>query len=102
MLADERLVISGVSDKRAGMSSPRMGERYVEEQAARKFFDDHFVVEADDRAGREDRQAQMVLENWIESGDYDEKLTIRRPAKRNCRLGGLRAEALIRKEASRD
>jgi hypothetical protein len=29
---------------------------------------------SDYRAGREDRQATMVLENWIESGDYDEKL----------------------------
>ena len=103
VLADDRFVISGVSDKRAGMSSPRMGEGYVEEQHARKFFDSHFVVEADDparanlivhvaavvppispvvtaadlsdyRAGREDRQAKMVLENWIDSGDYDEKL----------------------------
>lgn len=103
VLADDRLVISGVSDKRAAMSSPRMGEGYVEDQVAQKFFDDHFVVEAEDRAranlivhvamvvppispvviaadlsdyraGREDRQAQMVLENWIASGDYDEKL----------------------------
>lgn len=103
VLADDRFVISGVSDKRAGMSSPRMGEGYLEEQVARKFFDDHFVVEADDparanlivhvatvvppispvviaadlsdyRAGREDRQARVVLENWVDSGDYDEKL----------------------------
>jgi excisionase family DNA binding protein len=103
VLADDRFVISGVSDKRAGMSSPRMGEGYVEEQHARKFFDDHFVVEAGDRAsanfivhvamavppispvviaadlsdyraGREDRQAHVVLENWINSGDYDAKL----------------------------
>lgn len=102
-LADDRFVISGISDKRAGMSSPRIGEGYVEEQHARKFFDDHFVVEADGRAranlivhvadvvppispvvvaadladyraGREDRQAQAVLEEWIDSGDYDEKL----------------------------
>lgn len=100
-LADERLVISGVSDQRAGMSSPHMGEGYVNEQAARSFFNDYFVVETDDRvraniivhvslvvppitplviaadladyrAGREDRQAQVVLENWIASGDYDE------------------------------
>lgn len=103
VLADERLVISGVSDKRAGMSSPRIAEGYVDAQAARKFLKDHFVVDADNsaranlivhvamvvppispvviaadlsdyRAGREDRQAQVVLENWIESGDYDEKL----------------------------
>lgn len=101
VLADDRLVISGVSDKRAGMSSPRMGEGYLEEQVARTFFDDHFIVEADSRAnlivhvavivppispvliaadlsdyraGREDHQAQVVLENWIDSGDYDEKL----------------------------
>lgn len=102
-LADDRFVISGVSDKRAGMSSPRMGEGYLEEQVTRKFFDDHFVVEADEparanlivhiatdvppispvviaadlsdyRAGREDRQARVALENWIDSGDYDEKL----------------------------
>ena len=103
VFADDRFVISGVSDKRAAMSSPRLGEGYVEEQVARKFFDDHFIVEAADRAranlivhvadvvppispvviaadlsdycaGREDRQAQMVLDNWIDSGDYDEKL----------------------------
>lgn len=103
VLADDRLIISGVSDKRAGMSSPRMGEGYVDEQVARDFVDDHFIVEADDRAranlivhvamivppispvviaadlsdyraGREDRQAQMVLKNWIDSRDYDEKL----------------------------
>lgn len=103
VLADDRFIISGISDKRAGMSSPRMGEGYVDEQVARKFLDDHFVVEADDRAranlivhvaavvppispvvitadlsdyraGREDRQAQMVLESWIDSGDYDDKL----------------------------
>lgn len=103
VLADDRLVLSGVSDKRAGMSSPRIAEGYVDEQVARKFFNDHFVVDADNSAranfiahvakvvppispiliaadlsdyrnGREDRQAQAVLENWIESGDYDEKL----------------------------
>lgn len=103
VLADDRLVISGVSDKRVGMSSPGMGEGYLEELAARKFFDDHFVVEADDRAranlivhvatvvpsispvvlaadlsdyrgGREDRQARVVLGNWVETGDYDENL----------------------------
>ena len=103
VLADVRLVISGVSDKSAGMWSPRMGEGYVDAKVAETFFDDHFIVEADDRAranlivhvamvvpqisplliaadlsdyraGREDRQARMVLENWIDSGDYDEKL----------------------------
>ena len=103
VLADDRLVISGVSDKRAGMWSPRMGEGYVDEKIAQKFFDDHFIVEADDRAranlivhvaaaippisplviaadladyraGREDRQARVVLQNWIDSGDYDEQL----------------------------
>jgi hypothetical protein len=108
VLVDARLTISGVSDKRAGMSSPRMGEGYVEEEAARKFFEDHFIVEADGnanliahvatavppisplviaadlsdyRAGREDRQAQLVLEDWLASGDYDEKLLFgrRRP-----------------------
>lgn len=107
-LADDRLVISGISDKRAGMSSDRVGEGYVDEQVADDFFDDHFVVEAqeranliihvavvvppispvviaadlsDYRAGREDRQARVVLENWIESGDYDENLLFgrRRP-----------------------
>lgn len=103
VLADDRLVISGVSDKRAGMWSPRIGEGYVDEKVARKFFDDHFIVEADDRsranlivhaamivpkispvviaadlsdyrAGREDRQARMVLESWLDSGEYDENL----------------------------
>ena len=103
VFADARFVISGVSDKRAGISSPRIAEGYVHEQVVRKFFDDHFIVEADDRAhanlivhvavivppisplvvaadlsdfraGREDRQAQLVLEDWIDSGDYDEKL----------------------------
>lgn len=98
--ADERIVLSGVSDKRAGMSSPRVGEGYVDEQAAGQFFDDYFIVEADSRAranlivhvalvippispvviaadlsdyrgGREDRQALFVLKNWIDSGDYD-------------------------------
>lgn len=103
VLADDRLVLSGVSDKRAGMSSPRIAEGYIDAQAAREFFEDHFAVDADNsaranliahvamvvpaispvviaadlsdyRAGREDRQAQVVLDNWIESGDYDEKL----------------------------
>ena len=103
VLADDHLVVSGVSDKRAGMWSPHMGEGYVDEEAAQRFFDDHFIVEAADRAranfivhvamvvpqisplviaadladyraGREDRQARMVLENWIDSGGYDEKL----------------------------
>ena len=103
VLADDRLVLSGVSDKRAGMSSPRITEGYIDAQAAREFFEDHFAVDAgnsaranliahvamivppispvviaadlsDYRAGREDRQAQVVLDNWIESGDYDEKL----------------------------
>ena len=103
VLADDRFIISGISDKRSGMSSPRVGEGYVDEQVARKFFADHFVVEADDRsranlivhvavnvppispvllaadlseyrAGREDRQAQVLLKNWIDSGNYDEKL----------------------------
>jgi hypothetical protein len=109
VLADDRFIVSGISDKRAGMSSSHMGEGYVEEHGARKFFDDHFVVEADDRAranlivhvamavppispvviaadlsdyraGREDRLAQMVLENWIDSGDYDKKLLFGRAA----------------------
>ena len=103
VLADDRLILSGVSDKRAGMSSPRIAEGYIDAQAARKFFEDHFAVDADNsaranliahvamvvppispvviaadlsdyRAGREDRQAQVVLDNWIESRDYDEKL----------------------------
>lgn len=103
VLADEHLVLSGVSDKRAGMSSPRIAEGYIDEQVARKFFEHHFAVDADNsaranlivhvamvvppispvviaadlsdyRAGREDRQAHVALENWIESGDYDEKL----------------------------
>lgn len=107
-LVDDRLVISGISDKRAGMSSARVGEGYVDEQVADNFFDDHFIVEAkeranliihvavvvppissvviaadlsDYRAGREDRQARVVLENWIESGDYDGNLLFgrRRP-----------------------
>ncbi len=85
------------------MSSSRMGEGYVDEQAAREFFEEHFVVEAADRsranlivhvavvvpsispvviaadlsdyrAGREDRQAQSVLGNWIDSVDYDESV----------------------------
>lgn len=109
VLADDRFVMSGVSDKRAGMSSPRTGEGYVAEQAARKVFGDHFVVEAEDRAGanlvvhvaavvppispvviaadlsdyragREDRQAKMVLENWIDSADYDKKFLFGRAA----------------------
>lgn len=109
VLADDRFVISGISDRRPGMSSPRMGEGYVDEQVVRKFLDDHAVVEADDRsranlivhvavnvpsispvviaadladycAGREDRQAQMVLENWIDSGDYDKTLLLGRAA----------------------
>ena len=109
VLADNRFIISGVSDKRAGMSSPRMGEGYVEGQVARKFLEDHFVVEADVRAranlivhvadvvppispvviaadladyraGREDRQAKMILEIWIDSGDYDKKLLFGRAA----------------------
>ena len=103
VLADDRFVISGVSDKSAGMWSPRMGEGYVDEKIAPKFLADHFIVEADDRAranliihvaevvppisplviaadladyraGRDDRQAQVVLQNWIDTGEYDEKL----------------------------
>jgi excisionase family DNA binding protein len=103
VLADERLVISGVSDQRAGMSSPRIAEGYVDEQNAPKYFDEYFVVDADSRAsanfiahvavvvppispiviaadladyraGREDRQAQTVLRDWIESGAYDDNL----------------------------
>lgn len=91
------------------MSSPRLGEGYVEEHVARKFFDDHFIVEAADRVranlivhiaavvptispiviaadladyrtGREDRQARVILENWIDSGDYDKKLLFGRAA----------------------
>lgn len=103
VLADDRLIISGISDRRAGMSSPRIGEGYVEEQVAGEFFNEHFVVEAADRsganlivhvaalvppssplliaadlsdyrAGREDGQARMVLRDWLDSGDYDESL----------------------------
>lgn len=103
VLADERLVVSGVSDKRAHMPSSHTGEGYVEESVAREFFDDHFVVEADDRtranliihvvpvippisplviaadlsdyrSGREDSQAQRVLATWIESGEFTEEL----------------------------
>lgn len=101
--ADDRLIISGISDRRAGVSSPRMGEGYINEDVARGFLDDHFIVEADNRAranliahvatvvppispvviaadlsdyraGREDRQALLVLESWLDSGDYDEDL----------------------------
>lgn len=103
VLADTRFVQSGISDKRAGMSSPHVGEGYVDQKIAQKFLADHFIVEAEDparanlivhvaadippisplviaadladyRAEREDRQAQVVLQNWIDSGDYDEKL----------------------------
>lgn len=102
-LADDRLVISGVSDKRAGMSSPQFGEGYLDESIAPKFIEDYFIVEADNparanlivhvaaaippmspiviaadladyRAGREDRQAAVVLADWINSGDYNENL----------------------------
>lgn len=102
-LTDDRLVISGVSDKRAGMWSPRIGEGYVDEKVAQKFFADHFIVGTDDRSrsnlivhvaivvppisplliaadlsdyrgGREDRQARAVLEDWLGSGDHDEDL----------------------------
>lgn len=102
-LADERLVISGVSDVRASMSSPLLGEGYVDKQIARAFFDDHLAIETDSRARvnlivhvaeivppispvviaadladhhaiREDRQSFVALKDWIDFGDYDEKL----------------------------
>ncbi|WP_375001123.1 excisionase family DNA-binding protein [Aeromicrobium sp. CTD01-1L150] len=106
-MADHRLAASGVSDPRAGMASPGMGEGYVDEQLAAPFFAEHFAVDADSsvpanlivhvarrvppispvliaadladyRAGREDGQAHVVLAEWIESGDYDEDLVFGR------------------------
>ena len=103
VLADPRLIISGVSHRVAGMSSPRMGEGYVDERNAQEFFDDHFIIQPDDRAranlvvhvamvipkispiviaadladyreGREDRQARRVLEQWLASDEYDPSL----------------------------
>lgn len=110
VLADERLVLSGVSDIRCGMTSAHFGEGYLDERIAQKFFDDYLVVETRDRATvnlivhvaasvppvsrvliaadlsefgapREEGQAHVVLEEWINSGDYDEKLLFgrRRP-----------------------
>lgn len=103
VLADDRLILSGVSDIRCGMASPHFGEGYLDEWIAEKFFDDYLVVETRDRAtvnlivhvattvppvsplliaadlsdfgaGRGEGQAHVVLEEWIDSGDYDEEL----------------------------
>lgn len=103
VLADKRLLPSGVSDVRAAMSSARMGEGYVAQGAASQFFVDHFAVESDNRvranlivhvagfvpplsallvaadlaeyrAEREDRQSAAVLRDWFTSDDYDADL----------------------------
>jgi len=103
VLADPRLIISGVSHRAAGMSPPRMAEGYVDERNAQQFFDDQFIVQADDCAranlvvhvameipkispiviaadladyheGREDRQVRRVLEQWLASDVHDPDL----------------------------
>ena len=103
VLADDRLALSGASDRLAAMSSPHLAEGYVAEADAQKFFADHFAVESDDRSranlivhvavvvppaspvlvaadladyrgGREDRQARSLLKDWFDSGDYDADL----------------------------
>lgn len=103
VLADDRLALSGVSERLAAMSSPNLVEGYVAEPDAPKFLADHFAVESDDRSranlivhvaevvppaspvlvaadladyrgGREDRQARALLKDWFDSGDYDADL----------------------------
>lgn len=101
--ADDRLVLTGVSDRLANMSSPHLVEGYVAAADAARFFVDHFAVESDDRSranlivhvaealppaspvlvaadladyrgGREDRQARSLLKDWFDSGDFDADL----------------------------
>lgn len=98
ILADERLVLSGVSHRRSGMCSSQVAEGYVDEMDADAFLASHFIVPApssaranviihvaspvppvsplliaadlaDYRADREDNQARQILLDWFDSKD---------------------------------
>ena len=103
--ADARLVLSGLSDPRAGMSAARVVEGYVRESDAAAFHADHFAVPSnrpghanlvvhvaplvppvsavlvaadlsDHRGVREDRQAREVLAQWFASDGFDADLLL--------------------------